>query len=482
MAKSSTHSIQPASGTTPPSPQPPPPAEWAPYRPGSAAPWDLRRVVHLHRRAAFAATWDEVQRDLKEGPDASIARLLDGKPRLDGVPEDFEDRAAAIGDAAVAAGEIERLQAWWIYRMLFGPDPLGEKLTLLWHNHFATSFAKVRDVGLMRRQNQTQRQLARAPFGDIVRAMLNDAALLAYLDAPMNVKGHPNENLARELMELFTLGIGNYTETDVKESARALTGWSGSSAGHPAGGNSGVGAGQTNPAQHDGEVKVILGHRGRFACEDLRQILLDQPATPRRLAWRLCDEFMGEGAVSDVARQQLANALRQHNLDIGWAVATILRSELFFSDRNIATRIVPPAEYLIGAVRALELFDPPPSTLTLAEWARRLGQELFGPPNVGGWPGGRMWLNSRAVLARGNFAAALAAGELFADPSPPDLVALAKKHRGAGIAASGDAIVFFRQLLLGGRHGDVEHAPLAQPEKLRESVALLIAGPDGQLA
>src|SRR5215470_4510173 len=195
---------------------------WTPYEPSRTTPWDLRRVVHLHRRAGFAATWGEIQRDLKDGPKASIDRLLTGKARADGVPKDFADAAALL---AGYAGDPERLKAWWVYRMLFGPDPLTERLALMWHNHFATSIAKVNDAGAMRRQNELFRAHARARFGELLNAAVRDPALLVWLDAPANRKGKPNENLARELMELFTLGVGHYTEADVKEAARALTGW-----------------------------------------------------------------------------------------------------------------------------------------------------------------------------------------------------------------------------------------------------------------
>ena len=130
-----------------------------------------------------------------------------------------------LGEAATASSDSGRLKAWWFYRLLFTPDPLGERLTLMWHNHFATSIQKVGDPALMRRQNETCRRFARKPFGELLAAMARDPALLVWLDAPANRKGHPNENLARELMELFTLGIGHYSESDVKETARALTGW-----------------------------------------------------------------------------------------------------------------------------------------------------------------------------------------------------------------------------------------------------------------
>ncbi|WP_020465494.1 DUF1800 family protein, partial [Singulisphaera acidiphila] len=150
---------------------------WASYVPDEATPWNLRRVVHLHRRAGFAATWDEIQRDLGDGPEASIDRLLEGKSRSYGVPENFAAFADRLAERAMAAPEPNRLKGWWVYRMLFGPDPLTERLTLMWHNHFATSNLKVDDLALMWRQNETLRSLGRAPFGRLLHAMLRDPAL-----------------------------------------------------------------------------------------------------------------------------------------------------------------------------------------------------------------------------------------------------------------------------------------------------------------
>src|SRR5262245_24823912 len=141
---------------------------WAPFTPGAREPWDLRRVVHLHRRAGFAGTWAELKRDLKDGPAKSIDRLLQGKARREGVPEDFERIAEQLGSLATEAGNATDLKAWWVYRMYAGPDPLGERLTLLWHNHFATSNEKVNDPAAMRRQNETFRKHGRGPFGRLL--------------------------------------------------------------------------------------------------------------------------------------------------------------------------------------------------------------------------------------------------------------------------------------------------------------------------
>jgi uncharacterized protein (DUF1800 family) len=406
---------------------------WAPYVPSDKAPWDLRRVVHLHRAAGFAATWKELQRDLKDGPEPSVTRLLTGQTRAEGVPDDF----AAFADTLLRdAWDMLHLKASWLYRMYHGPDPLTERLTLMWHNHFATSNRKVNNLAAMRRQYLLLRKHGRGPFGELLRAVVHDPALLIWLDAPANDKGSPNENLGRELMELFTLGVGNYTESDVKEAARALTGWT-------------VAKDQfhEDAAQHDASEKTVLGRKGAWTGDDLVRILLEQPATARRLAWRLCDELLGEGSVTGDGLDALAAGLSAHDLDIGWAVQTVLRSQVFFADKNLGSRAFGPVEYVVGVARALECFDPPPNGLVLAEWCARLGQDLFYPPNVGGWPGGRAWLSTQAIIGRANYAAALVSGELATRSVRLDGLALARRHeRGRDLD---DFLAFGAELLTG---------------------------------
>ena len=428
---------------------------WAPYEPTADAPWDLARVVQLHRRAGFAATWAEVQRDLKDGPAASVARVVDGTARIGKRSDEFESTSTLLADAAVASGDVHRLRAWWVYRMLESPDPLLERLTLMWHGHFATAFSKVEDLALIRRQNDTLRRLARAPFADLLAEALRDPALLLYLDAPGNRKGHPNENLARELMELFTLGIGPYTEADVKEAARALTGRM-------------VDDGQAIDlaTKHDDGEKTVLGRKGRFGPADLAAILLDQPAAARRVAWRITDLLMGERAVDDRALGLLADDLRANKLDVGHAVAKVLHSKAFFAPSNLRTRVLGPVEFVVGSCRALVPSGSTPSTLIVADWMSRLGQELFEPPNVGGWPGGRGWLTPRSLVGRANFAAALVEGRALGLPSPIDPLA---------VAPGGSASA----LLLG-----IETAPKSRPdspESSRRDLAALLASPEAQL-
>jgi uncharacterized protein (DUF1800 family) len=183
--------------------------DWAPYRPTPESPWDLRRVVHLHRRMGFAVTGEEQRRDLEAGPEASVDPLLAGRMAPAGAAAEFKRVSATISEAAVDSRNPDCLKAWWIFRMLLRPDPLGERLTRMWHNHFATGTQKVDDLAAMRWQNDLVRRHARAPFGELLNAAVRDLALLNWLDAPVNRNGHPNENLARELMELFTLGIGH---------------------------------------------------------------------------------------------------------------------------------------------------------------------------------------------------------------------------------------------------------------------------------
>ncbi|HEY2589700.1 MAG TPA: DUF1800 domain-containing protein [Tepidisphaeraceae bacterium] len=446
-------------------------ANWEPYRPIRDEPWDVRRVAHLHRCAGFAATYEQIQRDLRDGPDAAVSRVIEGKSPGAEPRAKFEDLSHELADAAIRSGDAERLKAWWLFRMLFTPDPLAERLTLMWHNHFATSNAKVDDLAAMHRQNETFRKLGRSRFGELLRAILRDPALLVWLDAPANRKGKTNENLGRELLELFTLGAGHFSEDDVKQTARALTGLSASENGF-----------RFVAEWHDAGTKTILGTTKAFDPDSLCDLLLAHPATAHRVAWRICTTFLGQNVASDADISALAEGLRDHDPDIGWAVQTVVRSRLFFSETNLGAQVIGPPEFLVGTARALGMFDPPPSTLLLADWSRRLGQDLFYPPNVGGWAGGTAWLTTHAVLSRANFGAALLHGQVSATGAAPDLSAIAQR---AGIAASvSAALPVFNDLLACGQLSDAQLKSIADRagDSLTDAVAMLLATPEAQLA
>jgi uncharacterized protein (DUF1800 family) len=293
---------------------------------------------------------------------------------------------------------------------------------------------------------------------------VQEPALLLYLDAPANRKGHANENLARELMELFTLGIGNYTETDVKEAARALTGWTVED-----------GRFARNAARHDAGKKTILGQTGAWTGDDLMRLLLTQSATANRIVFKLGRQFFGERGVPAEAKKALAAGLRERDLDVGWAVATILKSRAFFAAANLGNRVLCPVEFVAGAVRALGLFDPAASTLALAHWSARIGQDLFEPPNVGGWPNGRGWIHTRSLIARANFAAGLVRGPNAGRPGPYDPKAAA---RAAGFAGDGAGVLSYHHRLLFGSDPTAE---------VRRRVAganvatVLLSSPEAQL-
>jgi uncharacterized protein (DUF1800 family) len=446
---------------------------WDRYVPCPDAPWNLARVVHLHRRAGFAATWSELQRDLRDGPDRCIDRLLSGTARTEGVPADF----AAVANKLVERAEkdIGRLKAWWVYRMVAGPDPLGERLALFWHDHFATSAAKVGPTVL--RQNEIFREFGRAPYAELLKRVVHDPALLLWLDAPENMRGRPNENLARELMELFTIGVGNYTETDVKAAARSLTGWTVED-----------GRFRDDRVRHDDGEKTILARSGRWRGDDLIAMLLEHPATSRRLAERICRLLLGEAAVPDEDVAALAAGLRERSLDVGWAVETVLHSRRFFAAESLRRRVSGPPEFVVAAVRALEVFDPFPNTLILAEWTESLGQDLFYPPSVGGWTGGRAWLTTRGAIGRARFAADLVAGRPLGLLEPIDAQSRAARH--GRDRELGDLVEFFAELFTGSspipewRDRIVEvvsRSRAGKPEAARRAVALILASPEAQL-
>src|SRR4051812_26467824 len=230
---------------------------WARYEPSADDPWDLRKVAHLHRRAGFGATRAELLRDLKAGPVASVDRLL-SPPEASTAEREV---AEALRATARTKGDIDLLKAGWLNRILYGSDPLREKLTLFWHGHFATSQKKVESVALMDRQNETLRTHALGEFATLLEALVADPAMLVWLDGGTSRKDRPNENFAREFLELFTLGAGHFSERDIRESARAFTGWTRKEA---RGGFMDTPAFVLDPAQVDDRPKTFLGLDGRW--------------------------------------------------------------------------------------------------------------------------------------------------------------------------------------------------------------------------
>ena len=447
-----------------------------PYKPTADLPWNLQRVWMLHRRIGYGATWEELQRDLADGPAKTIDRFIGGKVRVSGVPDSFAEMRKILGDSAVTSGRSERLIAWWVYQMYLSPDPLTERLCTMWHNHFATSNAKVDDLQIMQEQNEIFRNFGKAKFETLLAKTIKHPAILKWLDGVENRVGKPNENLGRELLELFTLGIGNYTEADVKDASRALTGWTVKDD-----------AFYFRDDWHDDQTKTILGKSGKFDGDDLLEIVTSHEATASRLAWRICDEFLSRNVVNDELVGEVSKILKTSGLDISVAVETLLRSEIFFSEANFKHRIVDPESFIIGTVRAVEIFEPPASTMVLADWLEQAGRKLFYPPNVGGWPGGRAWLNSRTAVARANFGATLVGGNLKRDGVAPDFRALAKKYTQS--TETTPTIAFYCELLTGERDekliADVERkssdGDVSSDQVLKRAVALILASPAAQL-
>jgi hypothetical protein len=272
-------------------------------------------------------------------------------------------------------------------------------MTLFWHNHFATSYAKVRSTKLMYEQNVILRKHALGRFRPFLLDMSRDTAMLVWLDSNRNVKGAPNENYAREVMELFSLGVGNYTEKEVQEAARAFTGWH-----HDAEGA----AFEFVAALHDDGEKTLFGKTGRWTGEDVVRLCCDHDACAKFLVGKLYTFLVSETRPPERLLEPLATAFRKSDYDIAALVKTILSSRLFYSQHAYRKRVKWPVEYAVGAVRAACPGRVPLSDLT--DPLAKMGQNLFAPPNVKGWRTGTDWLNSATLLARNNFAEKVALG------------------------------------------------------------------------
>ncbi|HLQ44741.1 MAG TPA: DUF1800 domain-containing protein, partial [Planctomycetaceae bacterium] len=306
------------------------------WEPAGNEPWSLKWAGHLYRRAAFGANLHELRQAVREGLPATLDRLLNVGER--------ENVLATAGDLiARNRSNAYDLRGWWLYTMLNSTQPLAEKMTLFWHNHFATSIAKVQRTLLMFKQNQLIRQYALGKFRPLLLAMSKDPAMLVWLDSNSNVKGRPNENYAREVMELFSLGVGNYTEADVREAARAFTGW-----------HTDDDEFEFNPKLHDDGEKTVLGMKGKLNGDDVVRIVLDQKAAARFLVRKTYAFFISESAEPPAALlEPLAEQYRKSDYDTGAVVRVVLRSRHFYSDYAYRKRIKSPVEFVLGAVRAV---------------------------------------------------------------------------------------------------------------------------------
>ncbi len=377
--------------------------------------WTPAHAAHLLARAGFGGTTDEIASLHALGFEAAVDSIVTGDEDADLFPPPpwtADPRSVAavlneeLGKPATATERMERarqvrrierpreddLLVGWLRRMQFTTHPLREKMTLFWHDHFATSNQKVQDAHFMWVQNETLRARALGPFGYLLEEISRDPAMLKWLDLVRSNKKEPNENFAREFFELFALGEGHYTEADIKESARAFTGY------RVAGPQRRF---QFAPRQHDGGDKTILGQTGAFDGDDVVQLALASPDCAPFLAGKLWAYFVSDQPNPE-AVATLATELRSHDYEIAPALRTLFRSAAFHDPSVRRNQIKSPVQWLVHTCKILEI--PVPDAPILTGALAQLGQLPFMPPNVGGWEWGRSWINSTTLILRYNLA------------------------------------------------------------------------------
>ena len=400
-----------------------------------ASEWSYDHAAHLLERAGFGGTPEEIARFAAMTPEAAVDLIVNYEQIADTLPPfqhsgiwdeamladvdlhlRFDDVMAKAAEVGEVYGEVvreegprklqditdalyykylssnrewQRVAQWWAERMLTTPRPLEEKMTLFWHGHFATEELKNDDYRLMLQQNMTLRQLATSDMSSLLIAMSKDPAMLLYLDNRLNVKGHANENYAREILELFSLGIGNYTENDIKEAARAFTGWR----------NQGL-TFIDDRAQHDEGMKTVFGQTGNWDGEDVVDLILQQEAAGEFIAGKIYRFFVRE-EISDQMLDELADRLRDDNYALKPFLRALFLSQDFYSEPSLGTQIKSPVQFLVSTYRKLGL-EKIPGTPYFPAATNLLGQALGNPPNVKGWDGGRAWLNPSTILLRNN--------------------------------------------------------------------------------
>jgi len=415
---------------------------------------------HLLRRAGFGATPTELDQYVRLGYDGAVDRLLN----FDHVPDDYPAYDTSEDPTRGRKG-IGEVQLWWLNRMLTTPRPLQEKMTLFWHGHFATAVSKVNSIPWLYNQNQLFRQNALAPFQTILSAVSKDPAMMFWLDSQTNRKGSPNENYAREVMELFTMGVGTYAEQDVKEGARALTGWT-------------VKRNEATstfvPARFDDGIKNYLGHSGNLGLEDVVSILASSPNTASFLGRKLARFFVSDSP-DDGTVGAIANTFASSGGDMKAVMRTVLTCDAFKDPGNFMNKITSPVEFTITNLKLLGAKSVDQSVLGAL---RNMGQELFNPPNVAGWPGNRSWLNTDTIFTRLNFADRIVSSRNTDGPTYVDPASL--------LGSATDAVGTFVNLLTDGFMADANRQILqsyvsgtarAADAKMRGLVHLILSTP-----
>jgi uncharacterized protein (DUF1800 family) len=379
--------------------------------------WNAETAAHLLNRAGFGGTPEEVESARKLGLVATVNRLVNPPAADNGSsfpapvwakPENIRDRRMAIRDAkeegSAEAIEMQKefremqqqnvldLRRWWLERMATTASPLLEKMTLFWHGHFATSAEKVQNGYWMWLQNETFRQHALGNFVALTKAISRDPAMMIYLDLQQSRQEHPNENWARELMELFTVGIGNYSENDIRESARAFTGYR---------------VDMTNQQfrfavrQFDAGQKTFMGETGALTGDDIIDTLAAQPACAKFLGRKLWRFFVEDDPPSFVV-EGVAKLMRQHNYEMRPVLREMFCAKEFYAPAVRRSQVKSPVQFLVQTTKLLGAELPAPPVAQNA--MRQMGQLLFAPPNVKGWDGGKSWVSTSTLLFRYNFA------------------------------------------------------------------------------
>jgi uncharacterized protein (DUF1800 family) len=395
--------------------------------PLSQSKWNDATAAHLLNRAGFGGTPVEIERTRQKGLIAAVRDLVDLKSDAANVPppawahprnireqrieikaakdrgENFQQKVREI--RMMEGDEIVDLRRWWLDRMLNGAAPLLEKMTLFWHGHFATSIQKVRDAYWMWLQNDMIRRNALGNFGALVKKISRDPAMMIYLDLQQSRQEHPNENWARELMELFTVGIGNYSEQDIRESARAFTGYRIDFTTQQF---------RFAPFQQDHRTKMFMTKNGNLNGDDIIDTLVAKPACAQfigRKLWR----FFVEDEPSNAVVDSVAATIRNHSFEMRPILRDIFTSAEFYSDRAVGSQIKSPVQYIVQTSKLLDA--PLPAAIAAQNAMRQMGQILFAPPNVKGWDGGKAWISTSTLLFRYNFANYLINGDAILPPN-----------------------------------------------------------------